>query len=243
MPPGVPYTWFDGEDTHWLRIGSNFRDFTGPVPDTGSGNGYQLEAVMFLSGHRRAEPRRRRPHLVHEERHHHPFRRPHRRRRCRAAAFRLEDPPLRCVRPGELPVRFSGVWPVGPSRSVVVLSQHARPEAPAQADRRARHHELAAAAIVEWCADSSVTAPRARPRLRRRRNYNASPAGCREDGTRNWRGIPPISGAFTRSAGTGVSPNVSNLSISAPVVLPISTTVLAMSAVGRLMYAIRGSCE
>ncbi|MDQ2080320.1 omptin family outer membrane protease [Xanthobacteraceae bacterium Astr-EGSB] len=42
----VPYTWFDGEDTHWLRIGSNFRDFTGPVPDTGSGNGYQLEAVM-----------------------------------------------------------------------------------------------------------------------------------------------------------------------------------------------------
>jgi hypothetical protein len=42
----VPYTWFDGEDTHWLRIGSNSGDFTGPVPDSGRGNGYQLEAVM-----------------------------------------------------------------------------------------------------------------------------------------------------------------------------------------------------
>jgi outer membrane protease len=42
----VPYTWFSGEDTHWLRIGAVPGDFTGPVPDTGRGHGYQLEAVM-----------------------------------------------------------------------------------------------------------------------------------------------------------------------------------------------------
>lgn len=42
----VPYAWFAGEDSHWLRIGTNVGDFTGPVPDSGRGHGYQLEAVM-----------------------------------------------------------------------------------------------------------------------------------------------------------------------------------------------------
>jgi hypothetical protein len=43
----VPYTWFAGEDTHWQRIGGVAPDnFTGPVPDSGRGNGYQLEAIM-----------------------------------------------------------------------------------------------------------------------------------------------------------------------------------------------------
>jgi outer membrane protease len=42
----VPYVWLDGSDAHWLRIGTNPGDFTGPVPENGSGWGYQLEAVL-----------------------------------------------------------------------------------------------------------------------------------------------------------------------------------------------------
>jgi hypothetical protein len=42
----VPYTWFAGDDSHWLRIGGTPGDFTGPVPSSGHGHGYQLEAVM-----------------------------------------------------------------------------------------------------------------------------------------------------------------------------------------------------
>jgi hypothetical protein len=39
----LPYTSLTGTDTHWLRLGV---DFAGPTPETGEGNGVQLEAVL-----------------------------------------------------------------------------------------------------------------------------------------------------------------------------------------------------
>ena len=39
----LPYVRLSGTDAHWLRIGS---DFTGPVPEDGTGWGYQLEALL-----------------------------------------------------------------------------------------------------------------------------------------------------------------------------------------------------
>jgi hypothetical protein len=39
----VPYTALSGADTHWLRLGTAF---SGPTPETGEGNGVQLEAVL-----------------------------------------------------------------------------------------------------------------------------------------------------------------------------------------------------
>lgn len=42
----IPYLFFAGTDAHWLRIGTTPGDFTGPVPETGPGWGYQLEAIL-----------------------------------------------------------------------------------------------------------------------------------------------------------------------------------------------------
>jgi opacity protein-like surface antigen len=42
----LPYVSLDGADTHWLRIGSFPGAFTGPIPEDGTGWGYQLEAVL-----------------------------------------------------------------------------------------------------------------------------------------------------------------------------------------------------
>jgi len=42
----LPYVWFVGTDSHWLRIGTNPGDFTGAVPDDGHGWGYQLDAFV-----------------------------------------------------------------------------------------------------------------------------------------------------------------------------------------------------
>ncbi|MBO0902760.1 omptin family outer membrane protease [Jiella sonneratiae] len=39
----LPYVKLSGEDTHWLRIGT---DFVGPTPYDGDGDGYQLEAKL-----------------------------------------------------------------------------------------------------------------------------------------------------------------------------------------------------
>lgn len=39
----VPSTWLSNQDSHWLRIGS---DFNGPVPEDGKGSGWQLEGVL-----------------------------------------------------------------------------------------------------------------------------------------------------------------------------------------------------
>jgi hypothetical protein len=35
-----------GTDAHLLRIGNDVGDFTGAIPETGTGQGYQLEAVL-----------------------------------------------------------------------------------------------------------------------------------------------------------------------------------------------------
>jgi hypothetical protein len=43
----LPYVWFKGQDTHYLRINTgNVGDFSGPIPEDGHGWGYQLEAVL-----------------------------------------------------------------------------------------------------------------------------------------------------------------------------------------------------
>jgi hypothetical protein len=42
----LPMVWLNGTDSHWLRIGTNPGDFTGPVPEDGTGWGYQLEAIL-----------------------------------------------------------------------------------------------------------------------------------------------------------------------------------------------------
>lgn len=39
----LPYVKFDGSDSHWLRIGT---DFAGPTPADGDGDGYQFEAKL-----------------------------------------------------------------------------------------------------------------------------------------------------------------------------------------------------
>jgi outer membrane protease len=39
----VPYAQMNGWDTHWLRLGSSF---TGAIPETGHGTGYQVEALL-----------------------------------------------------------------------------------------------------------------------------------------------------------------------------------------------------
>ena len=35
-----------GTDAHWLRIGNQPGDFTGPIPEDGNGWGYQLEGFL-----------------------------------------------------------------------------------------------------------------------------------------------------------------------------------------------------
>jgi outer membrane protease len=42
----LPYVWFYGFDSHLLRIGNAIGDFTGAVPETGIGSGYQFEAIL-----------------------------------------------------------------------------------------------------------------------------------------------------------------------------------------------------
>jgi hypothetical protein len=42
----LPYVYLSGTDAHWLRIGSFPGDFTGPIPEDGTGRGYQLEAML-----------------------------------------------------------------------------------------------------------------------------------------------------------------------------------------------------
>jgi outer membrane protease len=41
-----PYVWLYGSDTHWLRVGNQPGDFTGPVPEDGTGWGYQIDAFL-----------------------------------------------------------------------------------------------------------------------------------------------------------------------------------------------------
>jgi opacity protein-like surface antigen len=42
----LPYAWLTGSDTHWLRIQNLPGNFTGPIPEDGSGMGVQLEAAI-----------------------------------------------------------------------------------------------------------------------------------------------------------------------------------------------------
>jgi outer membrane protease len=42
----LPYVQLNGADSHLLRIGTAVGDFTGSIPDTGTGQGYQLEALL-----------------------------------------------------------------------------------------------------------------------------------------------------------------------------------------------------
>jgi hypothetical protein len=40
----LPYVYLKGQDTHYLRIAAG--DFAGPIPEDGSGQGFQLEAML-----------------------------------------------------------------------------------------------------------------------------------------------------------------------------------------------------
>jgi hypothetical protein len=42
----LPYVSLHGWDTHWLRIGNDMGDFTGPIPEDGKGWGFQLEGLV-----------------------------------------------------------------------------------------------------------------------------------------------------------------------------------------------------
>ncbi len=42
----LPLVSLRGTDTHWLRISNQPGDFSGPIPEDGSGWGYQLEGVL-----------------------------------------------------------------------------------------------------------------------------------------------------------------------------------------------------
>ncbi len=42
----LPVVQLRSQDTHWLRLGSDFGSFAGPIPETASGKGFQLEALL-----------------------------------------------------------------------------------------------------------------------------------------------------------------------------------------------------
>lgn len=42
----LPYVSLSGADSHWLRIGTVVGDFAGPIPENGTGQGYQFEALL-----------------------------------------------------------------------------------------------------------------------------------------------------------------------------------------------------
>ncbi len=42
----LPYVSLQGADSHFLRIGNQIGDFTGAIPETGTGTGYQFEAAL-----------------------------------------------------------------------------------------------------------------------------------------------------------------------------------------------------
>jgi hypothetical protein len=42
----VPYTHISAHDVHWLRLGTGLFDISGPIPESGNGYGYQLEAIL-----------------------------------------------------------------------------------------------------------------------------------------------------------------------------------------------------
>lgn len=42
----LPYVTLQGSDSHLLRIGNQYGDFTGAIPERGNGMGYQLEAAL-----------------------------------------------------------------------------------------------------------------------------------------------------------------------------------------------------
>ena len=42
----LPVVQLRSHDTHWLRLGSTFGSFSGPIPETAAGTGFQLEALL-----------------------------------------------------------------------------------------------------------------------------------------------------------------------------------------------------
>jgi outer membrane protease len=42
----LPVVWLNGTDSHWLRISNFVGDFNGPLPEDGTGWGYQLEGIL-----------------------------------------------------------------------------------------------------------------------------------------------------------------------------------------------------
>jgi hypothetical protein len=42
----VPYAQIDAQDTHWLRLGTTPGSIAGPIPESGNGQGVQVEAIL-----------------------------------------------------------------------------------------------------------------------------------------------------------------------------------------------------
>jgi hypothetical protein len=42
----LPMVWLNGTDSHWLRISTSPGDFSGPIPEDGTGWGYQLQGIL-----------------------------------------------------------------------------------------------------------------------------------------------------------------------------------------------------
>jgi hypothetical protein len=42
----LPYEQVTAQDTHWLRLGTSLLSISGPIPESGSGAGVQIEAIM-----------------------------------------------------------------------------------------------------------------------------------------------------------------------------------------------------
>jgi hypothetical protein len=42
----LPYVQVSGQDTHWLRLGAMVNDLSGPINQTGSGTGVQIESIL-----------------------------------------------------------------------------------------------------------------------------------------------------------------------------------------------------
>ena len=93
----LPLVMLDGTDAHWLRISTFPGDFSGPVPEDGTGWGYQLEGVLSYRVTDAISVGIGGPLLAYADQWEYPFRGPCERRPGIPATGRLEERQLRHV--------------------------------------------------------------------------------------------------------------------------------------------------
>ena len=122
-------------------------------------------------------------------------------------------------------------WPEG---AAAPRSQHLRPEQFAPVDHFAGHPEDPVSGVVQPSGCRGVRAARAFTTSKMKKLYfSTSASSCSRHSKWAWHSA--IGGAPTASAFPAVRPKWANLSISAPVVLPMPTTMSVRAAVGRLI--------